>query len=209
MDELQDRGTGGESWEEEPSQDKAEPPSHPVFCPPVLPLTDEQQAKIAELKQRVKSIMIPFFSDEHTYTRFLGARNWDVDRAEAMLRDAIEWRKGLEPIGPYRDLVSLSMAVELSVVMSGKGESRTKGFFAYLTLADKFGRTVMYFCPRRHNPKQREVDSALRVMVWFMDMLWRATKDTHYKKFVVLFNMKGDLKNPLIVHVSFSRFHVA
>lgn len=28
-------------------------------------------------------------------------------------------------------------------------------------------------------------------MVWFMDQVWRETKKTHHKKFVVLFNMRG------------------
>jgi hypothetical protein len=42
----------------------------------------------------------------------------------------------------------------------------------------------------------RDVDASLRVMVWFMDHVWAQTKDTHYKKFVVLFNMRGfSLKN--------------
>jgi hypothetical protein len=48
----------------------------------------------------------------------LGARQWDLDKAEAMMRDAVKWRNSLEPIDKYRDLVSLSLAVQLSVLMT-------------------------------------------------------------------------------------------
>ena len=151
--------------------------SHPVFCPPVEPMTDEQGEKIAQLREAVKDVMIPYFSDERTYFRFLTARNWELDRAETMLRDAIEWRHSLTPLDDELcNQISLAMATKLSIVMDDK---------------DKFGRTILYFCPRRHNSKQREVETALRAMVWFMDYVWLRTRDTHYRKFVVLFNMRG------------------
>jgi hypothetical protein len=149
--------------------------SHEVYCPERLPRTDEQEEAIAELKKRVADVMIPHFAEQWTYVRFLGARNYDLDKAETLLREAIEWRKNLRPMDDeLRDLVSLAMAVQMSGMMKSK---------------DKFGRTIMYFCPRRNNAKMREVDSALRVMVWFMDQLLEETKKTHYQKFVVLFNM--------------------
>ncbi len=58
--------------------------------------------------------MIPHYaSDPTTYVRFLRARKWDVDKAEQMLRNAIEWRSKLEPLAPLRDLISLNLKTEM------------------------------------------------------------------------------------------------
>lgn len=158
------------------------PPSHPVYCPAIVPLTAEQEGKMDELEKRVAGEMVPFYQGRHTLQRFLAARSWDLDRAETMLRDALTWRRSLDPIVPkYVDLVSLGLHNGLMQVMPDK---------------DKFGRTICYICPRYHNSGVREVESGLRCMVWFMDLLWENTKNTHYKKFVVLFNMRGfSMKN--------------
>ncbi len=101
----------------EEQEEKKEVLSHPVFCPPLTLPDEEQQKKMAELEKRVASVMIAYYAECHTLIRFLGARQWDVDKAETMLREAIIWRKGLEPIEKYRDLVSLSLAVQLSELM--------------------------------------------------------------------------------------------
>ncbi len=119
---------------------REEPPplSHPIFCPPLEPVTEERREAMAELKKRMADCIIPHFADDHSYVsfgvavafsvpisslqfRFLGARQWDVDRAETMMREAVKWRKNLLPIDKYKDLVSLSLAVQLSVVMSVRG----------------------------------------------------------------------------------------
>lgn len=177
------RSSVSDSVLEEEHKEQINVLSHPVYCPEREPRTEEQQEKIDELKARVADVMIPHFDEEWTYVRFLGARNYDLEKAETLLREAIEWRKNLVPLNDeLRDLISLAMAVQMSGMMKSK---------------DKFGRTIMYFCPRRNNAKMREVDNALRVMVWFMDQLLTETKKTHHQKFVVLFNMSKSASSVL------------
>ncbi len=163
--------------QEEEEREVPLPASHPIYCPPLVAPTEEHEQKILLLQHRLREVMIAFYDDPHTYARFLAARQWDLDRAEQMLRAAIEWRKSLPPVVPeYEDLVSLGLASELMTIMPG---------------VDLFGRIICYMCPRRHNPRVRDVDLSLRSMIWFMDRLWSATRTTHYKKFVVLFNFRG------------------
>lgn len=68
--------------------------SHPVYCPVPPPLSAEQDALLAQLRQRVAPVMIEHYARDPTvYVRFMRARQWSLDKAEAMLRDAITWRQ--------------------------------------------------------------------------------------------------------------------
>ncbi|KAK3799926.1 hypothetical protein RRG08_003008 [Elysia crispata] len=54
-------------------------------------LSDTQAALLAEFKERVKDISKPEY-DDYFFTRWLRARNFDLKKSEAMLRNHIEWR---------------------------------------------------------------------------------------------------------------------
>jgi hypothetical protein len=126
-------------------------PSHPIYCPLRPPLNDEQQDAVAQLRANVADVMTEFYaSDPTTYVRFLRARQWNVSKAELMLRNAIDWRSKLSPLEPLRNLVSLNLKTELF----------------NMDKFDIYGRPILYSCVRRHNPKLREIEPSVRAIVW-------------------------------------------
>jgi hypothetical protein len=93
----------------EPVLLRAEPPSHPRHCPPLVPPTQDELGKIEVVRQLVQAFTVPYIeADETMYRRFLRANQWDVDKAVEGLRTLAEFRKGLGPITPnLRRLISL------------------------------------------------------------------------------------------------------
>ena len=55
-------------------------------------LTASQASKLEKLKENAQDIWLPKFDDFYM-CRWLRAREWDVKKAEKMLRDTMEWRK--------------------------------------------------------------------------------------------------------------------
>uniref|UniRef100_A0A7S3PQP5 CRAL-TRIO domain-containing protein n=1 Tax=Aplanochytrium stocchinoi TaxID=215587 RepID=A0A7S3PQP5_9STRA len=62
------------------------------------PVQPEESEKCTELRDRVKDVMYDAFlekygGERYTYERFLAARNNNIDKAEKMIKKAIEFRK--------------------------------------------------------------------------------------------------------------------
>ncbi len=154
-------------------------PSHPQHCPAIVPLTAQQLAAMAQLREAARPFSIPLFEeDETTWPRFLRAVRWDVGKATEMLRVVAEFRSTLGPITPeLRRLISLGYKT---------------GVYSILPQRDLYGRVVLYVCLRRHNPKTRDVDVTFRCIVWFLDMFFsRHVLKTHHKQYVVMVNFRG------------------
>jgi len=57
--------------------------------------TEEQGAKVAEMRRRIEEegLLTPWWDNRPCMQRFLAAKQWDVDKAVAMFRAHLAWRK--------------------------------------------------------------------------------------------------------------------
>jgi hypothetical protein len=55
--------------------------------------------------------------DDACFCRYLRARDWDVKKAEKMLRDSIEWRRQFKPHEITKEQIKDLMVLSLSSVV--------------------------------------------------------------------------------------------
>ncbi|XP_045616077.2 SEC14-like protein 2 [Procambarus clarkii] len=58
-----------------------------------MALTPEREHRLAQLRERVAGVVAPDQQHDHNLLQWLVARNYNIDKAEHMLRRSMQWRK--------------------------------------------------------------------------------------------------------------------
>ncbi|KAJ7296280.1 hypothetical protein O6H91_Y133100 [Diphasiastrum complanatum] len=114
----------------------------------------EEQSKVLELRSSLGDLAgrsLKYCSDD-CLKRYLCARNWNVKKAEKMLKESIKWRESYKP-------------EDIRWVQVAKESETGKVFRA--NFADKFGRTVLIMHPARQNTTSH--DGQIRQLVYCME----------------------------------------
>eukprot|EP00818_Percolomonas_sp_WS_P010370 CAMPEP_0117437006 /NCGR_PEP_ID=MMETSP0759-20121206/1300_1 /TAXON_ID=63605 /ORGANISM="Percolomonas cosmopolitus, Strain WS" /LENGTH=255 /DNA_ID=CAMNT_0005228623 /DNA_START=1446 /DNA_END=2213 /DNA_ORIENTATION=+ len=112
------------------------------------------------------------FCTERCMLRYLRARDFDVDKAEKMLRGTLEWRHEYQPhkIKPH------DLEMEAS---SGK---------IYVRGKDKMGRPLLFLIPRNENSK--DYDKNVRLLVYTLERAIQEMDDG-VEQLVLMMDFKG------------------
>lgn|SRR5690606_31041493 len=111
-------------------------------------LSQEQLKAITDLESRIQSLKIQNDKDpglilnQNCFMRFLIARDWDVSKAESMMKDWIKWRIEKKP-----HLITPSMI-----------RNEVKCEKAYWCGRDKEGAPIVVVKPYNHFANERDYD---------------------------------------------------
>ncbi|CAH1779828.1 unnamed protein product [Owenia fusiformis] len=110
----------------------------------------EKPSAIEELRKRMERVEPlegepEFFTNPETLVRFLKAREWDLDKAEKLLKNAVEWRRKNKP---------LTMDCRWCHEKPGFHNMRQVGF-------DEMGRPVIYSCFAQASSRRNNVDDSI------------------------------------------------
>jgi len=133
------------------------------------------------------------FCDEACLLRYLRARDWDISKANKMLRDTLQWREDFKP-----ELIS----AETLTQEASSGKMYRRG-------VDKFGRPIIYMSPGKENSTdyvknvkllvytlERAVDNmpdGVEQMTWLIDFNGYTRK--HNLPYSVCMEVLGILSN--------------
>jgi len=129
----------------------------------LLPDDSAQVKAFAELEGRIKKNLttereIQWCNDLCLY-RYLRARDWDVNKAEHMLLNSLQWRRIYRP-----DLIT---AKDVEIELRNEGKMYRGGF-------DKIGRPIIYMKPAKDNTGVPEREVKVRYLVYVMEKTIRA-----------------------------------
>ncbi|GAX82158.1 hypothetical protein CEUSTIGMA_g9586.t1 [Chlamydomonas eustigma] len=121
-------------------------------------LTPDQLGLVAKLKEAVSGVVqahdsLKVFCNEHTYVRYLRARQWNLQKATKMLNDTLQWRLEYKPHLLRWDDV--------------KVEANSGKHFLY-PAPDKQGRPIVMMRPRLEDTKTHETQ--IKFLVYDLEM---------------------------------------
>lgn len=114
----------------------------------------EEAAKVHELATAIGTLsgQLKVFASDECLHRYLRARNWNVRKAEKMLRETLKWRREFRP-------EAITWADVASEAATGK---------VYRTnFLDKKGRSVLVMCPGKQNTSDHV--SQIRHLVYCLE----------------------------------------
>eukprot|EP00798_Chlamydomonas_sp_ICE-L_P017381 gene17381-23683_t len=136
------------------------------------PQDAEKNELIAKLKAEVASVvnadasLRAFCANEHTYVRYLLARQWNLQKASKMLHDTLKWRLDYKPhLIRWKDV---------------RHESLTGKQMIY-PCNDKEGRPLLLMRPRNENSlgTSKEVtDSKIRLLIFHLEVASRMADES-------------------------------
>uniref|UniRef100_A0A7S0VLS0 CRAL-TRIO domain-containing protein n=1 Tax=Polytomella parva TaxID=51329 RepID=A0A7S0VLS0_9CHLO len=160
------------------------------FTPAQLELI--QQLKQAVADQIQKSDDLTNFCNEHTYVRYMRARNWDLKKATAMLKTTLEWRLEYKP--------------HLIKFEEVKIQATTGKLYIY-PHADQFGRPIVLMRPRLENTKPS--DNQIRYLIYCLEWASKLADDTGVGKMCWLLDFEGySLRNAPPIRTSLHCNHI-
>ncbi|XP_024393227.1 uncharacterized protein [Physcomitrium patens] len=115
---------------------------------------EDANARIIELRASIGTLTgrLDQFADDACLRRYLRARNWNIKKAEKMLKDTLAWRESYKP----EDIRWSDIA----------GESET-GKIYRASIKDKNGHTVLVMHPGRQNTSNPEMQ--IKQLVYFLE----------------------------------------
>lgn len=122
------------------------------FDEPCTP--EEEQTKVDELRAAIGPLTgrLDLFANDACLKRYLRARNWNLKKAEKMLKDTLAWRESYKP----EDIRWTDVA----------GESET-GKVYRANFKDKNGHTAIVMHPARQNTNNGEMQ--IKQLVYFLE----------------------------------------
>ncbi|XP_072980274.1 uncharacterized protein [Typha angustifolia] len=115
---------------------------------------DEQQARISEVRKLIGPLLsvIPNFCSDASVSRYLRARNWNVEKASKMLKETVKWRLEYKP----EKIRWEDVAHEAETGKTYRAD--------YL---DRHGRTVLVMRPGFQNTKSAK--GQIRYLIYCME----------------------------------------
>lgn len=142
-------------------------------------LTDHEKELVEQLKAEVRPIILAHtcllaWANEHTYVRYLRARQWNLAKASKMLKATLDWRLEYKP-----HLITWDQV---------ESEGTTGKQFVYPAL-DKNGRPVVLMRPRNQNTK--DTDKQVRHLIYTLEVASRIADEQGVGKFAWLLDFQG------------------
>ncbi|MEW5301797.1 MAG: hypothetical protein WDW36_004635 [Sanguina aurantia] len=143
-------------------------------------LTLDEQKAVAQLKEAVApevekhSCLRYFVRNEHTYVRFLRARQWNLAKAIKMLQATLEWRLSFKPHELTWDIVKTE---------AGTGKQQVYDW------VDNAGRPIVMMRPRKENTK--DADKQINFLIYHLELASTMADDSGVGKMTWCLDFNG------------------